>query len=184
MKIICAWCTKEIGQKPDQDENSNSEITHGICRPCKSYYLSNEDRTLDKFLNQLNAPVLMVNPQGEILLANDQALQFLDKDLDSVRGFKGGDVMECAYAKLPQGCGNTKHCVACTIRNNVLETFKTGRSLKRVPAFLNRLDRHSVHTIKFLISTERLDDVVLLRIDELLGSGDQQHIQMTRTMDA
>jgi hypothetical protein len=173
MKIICAWCTKEIGEKPDQHENLNSEITHGICRPCKNYFLSDEDRTLDKFLNQLNAPVLMVNPQGEVALANDQALQLLDKDLGLVKGFKGGDVMECAYAKLPQGCGHTKHCVACTIRNNVMKTHETGRSLKQVPAFLNRLDRHSVHTIKFLISTERLDDVVLLRIDEVMGRTDQ-----------
>jgi PAS domain-containing protein len=168
MKVICAWCKKEMGDTPDQDGDSNFEITHGICRSCKDYFFGDQARTLDKFLNQLAAPVLMVNPQGEVVLANDQALQFLGKDLHTVSGFKGGDVMECVYAKLPEGCGNTKHCVACTIRQSVMETFETGKSLRQVPAFLNRLDRRSVHKIKFLISTERVDDIVLLRIDEVV----------------
>jgi PAS domain-containing protein len=170
MKVICAWCRKEMGETPHQDEDARFEITHGICQACKDYFFSNQERTLDRFLNQLDAPVLMVNPQGEVMLANDQALQFLGKDLQAVSGYKGGDVMECAYARLPGGCGNTRHCVACTIRNSVMETFDTGKSLNQVPAFLNRLDRHAVHRIKFLISTERVDEVVLLRIDEVVDA--------------
>jgi hypothetical protein len=153
---------------PDQAGGADFAVSHGICKACKDYFFSGESHTLDKFLNQLEAPVLMVNRQGEVELANDRALQFLGKDLESVRGGKGGDVMECAYAKLPEGCGNTKHCVACTIRNNVMATFETGKSLERVPAFLNRLNRHTVYKIRFLISTERLGDVVLLRIDEVI----------------
>ena len=170
MKVVCAWCKKEMGDASSPDEGSNSEITHGICAACKDYFFSDQARTLDRFLNQLDAPVLMVNPQGEVMLANDQALQFLGKDLKAVSGYKGGDVMECAYARLPEGCGNTRHCVACTIRNNVMETFNTGKSLRRVPAFLNRAGRHSIHRIKFLISTERVNDVVLLRIDEVIDA--------------
>lgn len=168
MKAICAWCQKEIGDESDQGEASNFEITHGICGSCKDYFFSGQAHTLDKFLDLLDAPILMINPQGEVMFANKQALQFLDKDLASVRGFRGGEVMECAYAKLPEGCGNTTHCVACTIRNNVMETFKTGKSLRQVPAFLKRLGRHSVHKIRFLVSTERVDEAVLLRIDEVL----------------
>jgi PAS domain-containing protein len=170
MKVVCAWCRKEIGDAPSPDEDARYEITHGICQACKDYFFSDQARTLDRFLNQLDAPVLMVNPQGEVVLANQQALQFLGKDLETVSGFKGGDVMECAYAKLPEGCGNTRHCVACTIRKSVMETFDTGKSLRQVPAFLNRLDRQSIHRIKFLISTERVNDVVLLRIDEVIDA--------------
>ena len=171
MKVLCAWCKKEIGDNPNQDEGSNFEITHGICEPCSDYFFSDRPHTIDKFLNQLKAPVLMVNPKGEVVLANKTALQLLDKDLESVGGLKGGDVMECAYAKLPEGCGNTEHCAACTIRNNVMATFKTGKCLRRVPAFLNRYNRNSVHKIRFLISTERLGVVVLLRIDEVEEGG-------------
>lgn len=168
MKVICAWCNQEIGDNSKQDDALDFEVTHGICNSCKEYFFADRDRTLDKFLNRLEAPVLMVNQHGEVVLANTQALQFLGKELDAVAGFKGGDVMECAYARLPEGCGTTKHCVACTIRNNVMETFTTGKSLRQVPAHLNRQSRSSVHKLRFLISTEKVADVVLLRIDEVI----------------
>jgi PAS domain-containing protein len=168
MKIICAWCNKEIREIPPEKIASGFEVSHGICRSCKKYFFADRDLTLDKFLNRLEAPVFMVNPEGDVVLANEKALRFLGKDLDAVSGFKGGDVMECAYAKLPEGCGNTVHCAACTIRNNVMETFRTGKSLKTVPASLNRRSRDSIDKIEFLNSTEKVDDIVLLRIDEVL----------------
>ncbi len=168
MKVVCAWCTMEIGEVPHQDGSQSFEVTHGICKSCKDFFFGDRRLTLDQFLNRLEAPVLMVNTQGEIMLANDKALRLLNKDLESVIGFRGGDVMECAYARLPEGCGNTVHCAACAIRRSVMETFKTGICLQQVPAYLNRLDRKSVHKIKFLISTERVDDIVLLRIDEVV----------------
>jgi hypothetical protein len=169
MQVICAWCQKDLGYKPDDEETANFEITHGICDSCSAYFFSDQPHTLDSFLNQLPAPILMVNGEGTVVSANDQLLQFLGKDMAAVRGLKGGDVMECVYARLPEGCGNTRHCVACTIRNNVMATFETGQSLKRVPAFLNRVDRQSVHKMEFLISTEKVGETVLLRIDEVLG---------------
>jgi len=168
MKVVCAWCNQDIRDISYQKDVSDFEVSHGICKSCKEYFFADRNRTLDKFLNRLDAPVFMVNPQGDVVLANEKALQFLGKDLDAVSGFKGGDAMECAYAKLPGGCGDTVHCSACTIRNNVMETFKTGKSLRQVPAFLDRQSRNSVHKIRFLISTEKVDDFVLLRIDEIL----------------
>jgi hypothetical protein len=167
MKVVCAWCTLEIGEVTHQDDSQSFEVTHGICKSCKDYFFGDRHLTLDKFLNRLEAPVLMVNAQGEVVLANDRALQLLQKDLAAVSGFRGGDVMECAYARLPGGCGNTLHCATCTIRLSVMETFKTGICLQQVPAYLNRLNHRSVRKIKFLVSTEKVDDIVLLRIDEV-----------------
>lgn len=166
MKVVCAWCKQEIRTVADAGSLENHEITHGICQNCQEYFFEDEEKTLDKFLNRLEAPVLMVDEEGLVVLANDQALAMLGKPLAAVKGFKGGDVMECAYARLPEGCGHTVHCAACTIRVNVMETMATGQSLRHVPAYLNRLDNHRVHKIKFLISTEKLGNVVLLRIDE------------------
>jgi PAS domain-containing protein len=167
MKVICAWCNKEIGISSAQDEASDYEVTHGICPSCKEYYLSNRFLTLDQFLNRLEAPVLMVNEAGEVVLANDQALQLLGKEQHQVSGFRGGDVLECAYARLPGGCGTTIHCKACTIRINVMKTFATGKSLRSVPAYLNRENDGVIQKVEFLISTEKVDEVVLLRIDEV-----------------
>ena len=46
------------------------------------------------FLNKLDAPVLLIDPQGAVIHANDEALHLLDKSPDQVAGFRGGDFTE------------------------------------------------------------------------------------------
>ena len=167
MKIICAWCEKEIENTAEQDKTSKYEISHGICLPCKERFLAKDEYSLEHFLNNLEAPVLVVNSAGEVALANDQALELLGKGLEQVKGYRGGDVMECAHAALPGGCGDTRHCVACTIRNNVMETLETGECKQQVPAFLNQQLNGDKQIVDYLISTEKMDEVVLLRIDHV-----------------
>jgi hypothetical protein len=167
MKVICAWCHQELRADPKNAGKSESEISHGICPSCSDYFLSGKRPTLDKFLDRLAVPVLVVDAQGVILLANQYALDVLGKDLNKVQGYKGGDAMECGYARLPGGCGRTEHCKACTIRNSVMETFGTGQSLQRVTAYLNRRADDGTVKIRFLISTQKVDDTVFLRIDQV-----------------
>lgn len=167
MKIICAWCGKEIEDITDQELSSKYEVSHGICLPCKERFLADDEYSLEHFLNKLEAPVLVVNSAGEVALANNQALNLLGKSLEQVKGYRGGDVMECAHAALPGGCGNTKHCVACTIRNNVMQTLETSECKRRVPAYLNRQLNAGKQIVDYLISTEKMGEVVLLRIDHV-----------------
>ena len=167
MKVICAWCRQELEPDPSHANGPEPEISHGVCQSCADYFLSGKRTTLDEFLDRLAVPVLVVDSEGEILLANQHALDVLEKDLAHVQGHRGGDAMECAYARLPGGCGQTEHCKACTIRNNVMETFNTGRSLQRVPAYLNRWVGNEKVRIELLISTKKVDDTVLLRIDQM-----------------
>jgi hypothetical protein len=61
-----------------------------------------------------------------------------------------------------------------------METFATGKCLRRVPAFLNRQGRDSIHEIRFLISTEKVDDVVLLRIDEIMEEKEEFSSELNR----
>jgi len=122
---------------------------------------------LGVFLDSLKLPIVVVNRRGTIVTGNDQAKKLLRKGLPEIEGYKGGEVFECAYARLPEGCGNTMHCSGCTIRRAVMRTHETGRSLLRVPATLNRNNPEHPKKTKLLISTERLTDLVLLRIDEM-----------------
>jgi PAS domain-containing protein len=167
MKVICAWCHQELEADPQHAGDRGTEISHGICPSCKDYFLSSRRPTMDQFLDRLAVPVLVVDPQGGILFANKHALELLGKDLEGVRGYRGGDAMECGYARLPGGCGKTEHCKACTIRNSVMETFSTGRSLLHVPAYLNRRTDDGTARIRFLISTQKVEDTVLLRVDQV-----------------
>ena len=98
--------------------------------------------------------------------ANKQAQSLLQKELPDIEGFKGGEVFECAYASLPGGCGNTVHCDGCTIRNTVMDTFQTEMCHLNKPAYLIRGIRDKIQEFQYLISTEKVKDVVLLRIDK------------------
>jgi hypothetical protein len=48
-----------------------------------------------------------------------------------------------------------------------MQTYETGKSFRKVPATLDRTCSEDAGETDLLISTERLADVVLLRIDKL-----------------
>lgn len=170
MKRTCAWCDKDMGITPTETP-SESIITHGVCPECADKLYAELGLELTIFLNKLAAPVVVVDETGTIQTANRQARTLLRKDLPDIQGYKGGDVFECAYAKLPEGCGNTVHCSGCTVRRTVMNTFQSGESKLRTPAYLNRGTPESCRKTDLLISTEKVKDVVLLRIDEV-GTGE------------
>jgi len=145
-------------------ENSSDQ---DICEKCSDNLLYQMGVKLEVFLDSLELPVVVVNREGIIVTGNDKAKTLLKKELPEIAGYRSGDVFECAYARLPEGCGETVHCSGCTIRRTVFETYGTGRSLLRVPATLYRNTQGNPEKIKLLISTERIDDLVLLRIDEM-----------------
>jgi hypothetical protein len=58
----------------------------------------------------------------------------------------------------------------------VTDNYESGKSLFRVPAYLNRKTSDGSQKFRFLISTERVREVVLLRIDEVAMEEDGQFI--------
>lgn len=171
MKRICAWCNEELGS-PLPDADHHEVITHGICEACVDTFFSGTGTTLHNFLDSLDVPVVIVNDDVAISAANSAALALLGKEATDVVGNRGGDVFECVFAALPQGCGKTIHCSGCMIRDTVLDTYRTGTSHLKCPATLNRRAGGQAEHIDLLISTEKLHDVVLLRIDRLEGKRD------------
>lgn len=167
MRRFCAWCKKDLGTA-SSNIHSQEVITHGMCDKCTYYLLSQTGMPLQKFLDGLDAPVLVVESSGIIRTANHKARTLVQKDLSEIEGYKGGEVFSCQYARLPEGCGNTMHCSGCTIRRTVMETFQTGKSLLRMPATLKPQEYEESQEIRFYISTEKVSDVVLLRVDAVL----------------
>ncbi len=139
-------------------------VTHGICSHCLSVILEPQQFHLTDFLDHLDATVIAVSPKATVICANKRARDMLHKDSSEIEGCLGGDVFECAYAKLPGGCGNTIHCDGCTIRNTVIDTFTSGHCHFKTPAYLIQGRPDNNQKIEFLISTEKVMDVVLLEI--------------------
>jgi len=169
---VCAWCGKEMGRKPGPE----NEITHGACPECVKYFLlSDPAPSLPDFLQSLGMPVLLVDGDVRVRAGNPLAASLVGKDLDALEGTYGGQVVECARARLPGGCGKTVHCRACAIRNTVTDTFRTGRSHSRVPALADQLTADGERVVRFHVSTEKVGAAVLLRIDDVApGEGEPE----------
>lgn len=173
MKKICAWCQKDLGEIPAVSVPKES-ITHGICYDCSHHLFAELGMPLRSFLDGLDAPVLVVDSNGAVMTANDIAMKMVNKELASIEGFRGGEVFECAYARLPGGCGNTVHCSGCTIRQTVMDTFRTGKNHLKVPTTLKQATTAEPQEIHLHISTEKVADVVLLRVDSM-GESSHSH---------
>jgi hypothetical protein len=166
MKKICAWCKKDLF---DEKHNQSLEtgITHGICADCLKKYFSERPLELVKYLDGLLAPVLLIDPGGVVKTANKAAQSLLGKKVSLIENFKGGNVFECIYASLPEGCGKTVHCSGCAVRRSVTYTYTTGKPLYKSSAYLRQYQSDSTKEQHYLISTEKVGDIVLLRIDEV-----------------
>ncbi len=167
MKLICSKCSGVI--RDDSLEMKSAHIiTHGICDECASLLLWPHRQAMMDFLDGLAAPVVVIDPLGNISSANRLAREFLQKELPDIAGFQGGNVFECVFAKLPEGCGKTLHCDGCTIRNTVMSTLQTGKSHLKIPAGLSHGTTDNNQDIQLLISTEKVNNTVFLRIDKVL----------------
>lgn len=165
MRRICAWCQTGLGEVESEADSENT-ITHGICPSCTTRLSSERGEHLQEFLDRLGVPVLLVESDVRVLTANKPARELLGKGLGEIEGRRGGEVIECVHASEPGGCGQTAHCKACTIRKTVLETFETGKSCLHVQAYPDIQFGQEVKTMSLEISTEKVADVVLLRIDD------------------
>jgi PAS domain-containing protein len=169
MERVCAWCGTRLGyieSSADQDA-----ITHGLCPECAHHLFAQAGMPLEEYLDGLGAPILVVDASGTIQTADRQARALLQKELVEIQGYRGGEVFECVHARLPGGCGNTVHCSGCAIRHTVMETLRTGTGHLCVPAYLDHAAPGGTERIRFLISTEKVDEMILLRIDAVGGSG-------------
>ena len=91
-----------------------------------------------------------------------------------MRGLLGGEFMECKWARLPEGCGQTVHCAACAIRRTVMDTMATGQAHEDVPAVLNRSDESGPADLEIVISTSLGGDGLVRIIVKDAKSGPQR----------
>jgi PAS domain-containing protein len=147
-------------------------ITHGICPPCAADLFGKRKgrgTPLRDFLESLEVPTLLVDREVRVQVANPPTLEMVGKSREEIEGYLPGEVFRCVNADLPGGCGQTELCSACTVRNTVNETYETGESRIRVPATLRvRWDGESAR-IKFLLTTEKAGERVLVQVEPAGG---------------
>lgn len=163
MRRICAWCGRGLD---DLETNSPTEpVSHGICAACMSFVLDSNPKHVRDFIDRLAAPVLLVDQNVAVVDANVAASVAFRRSPEDLEGMLGGEIVECAYARLPGGCGRTVHCAACQIRGAVTHTHQTGEPVHGVEAYNDVRTRTGVVRRRIRLSTERVDGTVLLRLD-------------------
>ena len=166
IKKVCAWCHKDLGEFPARVQ-AERPITHGICDECSEQLLAESGEAMDIFLDRLEVPVLLLGEGVDVLTGNKAAREILGKSLPRVPGERLGNIVECVYSQLPEGCGRTVHCRSCTVRKTVLETFKTGKSLEKIKAYPDVQLGSSRKSLNLEVTTQKMGRFVLLRIDRL-----------------
>ncbi len=169
IRRVCAWCSMDMGQVDGQAPH-RYPVTHGICDDC-SHILSNfKDVSLDQLISKLDGPVMVVDEiSGEVVAANADAAATFGKSAGDMVGQRGGNVMECIHSTEPEGCGRTVHCSGCSIRRLVSDTTASGLGVDRTPTYQYRVTPRGILKQHYLISTEKIEDLILLRIEPCPG---------------
>lgn len=163
MRKECAWCRTDLGLVDSEEDDL---ITSGVCKPCAEKMLYERGKSLHEFLDTFKVPILLIKTGPVVYTANKYAREFLSKDFTEIEDNKHGDVIGCANADLPGGCGQTEHCKSCTIRKTVLETFETGKSLYHIKAYPDIQLLRENKNMCLEISTEKVGKAVFLRIKD------------------
>jgi PAS domain-containing protein len=144
VRVVCSYCQRDLGRKEPLGDHA---VTHAMCADCDAYFAEQwKGMSYGRYVDRFDYPVVLVEAEGRVVAMNQPACDFLGRRPRDVVGLLGGEAMECAYARLPGGCGKTEHCATCAIRQTVTATHRTGRAMTRVPATLRRRDG-SVHQL-------------------------------------
>lgn len=160
MQLVCSYCRIEMGEIPPLSDQS---ISHGMCEDCRDHFMKQwSGMRLGEYLDQFDSPILAISSDNRIIAANQIMADRLGKSNRELQGLLGGDAMDCEFSRLPGGCGKTRHCSTCTIRNTINETFSSQRPMKQVPSVLFGSQKIS----RVYISTAFKDGYVELCIEE------------------
>ena len=164
IRRVCTYCRQDLGYS--KDANPAVRVSHGICISCFRRKFSQYISSIEDFLDTIDYPVVAVDRDTTVLYANAGARQLLGKKVNEIEGLLGGEVMECLHAKNPGGCGSTVHCKSCVIRSAIDETAKTGQPQQQIPAVMDLAHISGDRTVRYLVSTEIVDNLIFLRIDD------------------
>ncbi|UCC20489.1 MAG: PAS domain S-box protein, partial [Promethearchaeota archaeon] len=149
--------------------NSFQDITE---RKRAEIKIQQSEAELTAIYNFTPIAIILVDSERRIRKINKFALKFTDRKEEEVLGIHGGEALRCLYSiKDPRGCGFSDNCQKCTIRNTVLNTFKTKIPYINVEATLNLLPGGDLNKLHLLISTVPLkfggENLVLISLIDI-----------------
>lgn len=164
MKHVCAWCNVLLTED-DHEAADGRNISHGICESCSKKLVSEPPVEMKNSLDVFKTPVLSLNNDGVMLSGNEIALNIINKSVGEISLHRAGEVLECVFSSEPGGCTKTSHCGSCTVRQLLKKTHETGVGYSDVPAYLFIKDSDVVKKMKYHLTTEYFESMILLQIN-------------------
>ena len=164
MLRVCAWCNKPMSPVRTGGKASVNMVTHSICPDCADNLDFQLGVSLKEYLDSLKIPIIALDGNGSVIEVNSAAA-LIYKDKSRIESIKWKEkVFECAHARLPEGCKKAVHCSGCAIRFVTTDAFNTGERQHNMPAHLDHCSSDTHEKIELLISADKIDDIVFLRI--------------------
>ena len=121
----------------------------------------------------LPSMVVVVDQDLRIQECNVAALTLMMTDKQAAINRRAGNIIHCLHSKdVPWGCGKAQYCSNCSIRNSVIETFKTN-SLVRNCIRLDLVRDGNIVEVCAVLTTVPLTyndtQLALLVIDDVNG---------------
>lgn len=163
---ICRWCQTEFSVTPKKC--SDFIITGGSCISCDNIvFKSNNVITIRGFIDTIDIPILVLQAEPrQVFTANKKACELFGKGLHQMEGFRGGQVFDCVQSFTEAGCGKDINCENCDIKGAIIGTLTMGNSFENIKSTLDIKKDDKISTYLLQISTEKVGDLALVRIDE------------------
>ena len=162
IRVVCCYCKRQVRTKPSHLD----AVSHGVCDQCLPLMVRDLGQPMSQFLDELQAPVLVVQDNARVIAANAAARKMLSKEQLEICGELAGEVIGCRHAREPGGCGQTVHCKSCVIRQCVTHTLETGEPCRKT-AFADIGLISGDKRLQFLIETEKVNSFVRLTIHDV-----------------
>lgn len=165
-RLTCRWCQAELTIPYEQ--TADYIITGGSCISCSSQFsISDSTATIRELIESIDVPILVLQPDPrQVYTANKKACELFGKTISQIEGFRGGQVFDCIHSFTELGCGKDVNCEDCKIKGAIVDTFTTGNSFTNVERSLDVKKAEKSATYALQISTERIGDLALVRIDK------------------
>lgn len=162
----CKWCKNDFYIPSEQSKAFI--ITGGVCSSCAKKISVKTESTIEnrKYIESISNPVLLMQPEPRLVYtANTKAVELFNKKLFEIEGFRGGQVFDCVHSFTEAGCGKDVNCENCKIKAAIVDTFITENSFNSVESPLEIKKNNKIETYLLRISTEKIGNLALVRID-------------------
>ncbi|HEY6838327.1 MAG TPA: PAS domain-containing protein [Geobacteraceae bacterium] len=162
MTSICAWCKNEL----TQEEGETSVLPFfGMCGNCREMFFPRTGAPkFRRALDRLDVPVLAMDDDTKIVIANDAACHLFGKEREEIERKRSGDLFACTNTWLPGGCGKAPGCTNCGLREVVKDTYTTGKGHESVHATVTCGSPGRSHKLELLLSTMKAGELVVVKM--------------------